>query len=81
MAHCLDTISVGIENEGTIVRGMVLRSWAGGTITVTASGNCCFVEGVNCRPIWTRKRNMNWTVGLTAFDPKIGLSVASESPA
>jgi len=59
MADNLDVMSIGIENESTIIVGMVVRSDTGWSVIQAASRKRCFIELVHGRSVLSCEGDMN----------------------
>jgi hypothetical protein len=51
MAHRLDVVAIGIEDEGGIIVGMIVRPQARIAIVSAAGMKCGSVEGIDTRSV------------------------------
>ncbi len=47
MAHRLDVVALGVDDEGAVVVGVVLGAQAGGAVVLAASGDGGGIKGVD----------------------------------
>ena len=59
--------AIRVQNEGTVVSGMINGSQTGGTVVGCANRHGCGMKGADGGPVFRAKRNMDW-----AADRRIG---------
>src|SRR5688500_15039041 len=82
MANRLDVVSVGIEHEGTVIGGMVVRSDAGCPVIGAAGSEGRRMESIDGRAAIGHEGDMDWRSGGSCRrEPKRGLAVPFEAGA
>ena len=76
----LDIVPIGIEYEGAVVIGMIVRANAGSTVVSSAGRNRRVIEGIDCSAALGEDRDVKRLVepAFTA-DPEIRFAVRSEA--
>ena len=58
MADCLDAMTVGIQHEGAVVVGVIVRPQPGRAIVAPSSGKSRHMKGVDCRALGSAEADM-----------------------
>src|SRR5215475_4930568 len=80
MADGLDVVAVGVEHEGAVVIGVIVRSQPRRAVVFAAGLERCRIKGINGIAILGREGEVHASFdGLAAADPKLRASLGAKS--
>lgn len=80
MEHRFDVVTIGVEHEGAVIPGVVMRAWARGAVVAAAGGKRRLVERADQLLRFDAERHVDRRpVRLALVDPEVGLAPFTET--